>query len=116
MRALVIAIVLPLTAASASAQAVIAPCDAFKHLGEKVTVEGAVDQVSHPASGYVTFINMCGSYPNNSFQAVISDDSAAKFPNIETIDGKTVDITGLVKRHKKRAEIILNDPAQLKLK
>jgi len=117
MRALVLAIVLPLTAPPAWAQTVIAPCDALQHVGEKVTVEGAVEQVNHPTSGYVTYINMCGRFPKNSFQAVVADDDIAKFPGLEAIDGKTVAITGLVKRrHKDHAEIILNDPAQLKSK
>jgi RecJ-like exonuclease len=117
MRALVVAIMLPFTAVPASAQAVIGPCDALKHVGETVTVEGLVEQVNHPTSGYVTFINMCGRFPKNSFQAAISDKDIAKFPNIEAIDGKTVNVTGIVKRrHKDHAEIILDDPTQLKSK
>jgi len=81
-----------------------------------VTVEGAVNEVHHAASGKVTFIDMCGRYPNNVFTGVIFKDDASKFPNIDSLNGKTIDITGTIKVYKEKPEIILNDPAQIKTK
>jgi DNA/RNA endonuclease YhcR with UshA esterase domain len=115
MRALVLALMIALTSVPASAQAVIGPCDAPNHIREKVTVEGTVEQVNASAST-TAFINMCGKFPKNTFQAVIFARDAGKFPNISTLEGKTVEITGVVKAYKQRAEIFLDDPAQLKVK
>jgi DNA/RNA endonuclease YhcR with UshA esterase domain len=52
------------------------------------------------------------SHPNG----VIFSDDANKFPDVDSLDGKTVDITGMVKPYQGRPEIILNDPAQIKAK
>jgi DNA/RNA endonuclease YhcR with UshA esterase domain len=39
-----------------------------------------------------------------------------KFSNVDALNGKTVDITGPVRLHNGRPEIILNDPGQIKAK
>jgi DNA/RNA endonuclease YhcR with UshA esterase domain len=43
-------------------------------------------------------------------------DDAPKFPGIDLLQGKTVDITGTITLYKKRPEIILNDAEQIKIK
>jgi DNA/RNA endonuclease YhcR with UshA esterase domain len=117
MRALAFVLVpgLMLAAASANAQTV-APNEARDHVGQNVTVEGAVSDVDHAASRSATFIDMGGHYPNNTFAAVIFKDDADKFPDVDTLNGKTIDVTGLIRLYQGRAEIILNDPAQIKSK
>jgi|ERR1700733_7679377 DNA/RNA endonuclease YhcR with UshA esterase domain len=115
MRAIVVVFGLFLTAASAKAETISA-CDADKYVGKLVTVEGVVSDVHHAASGKATFINVCGKFPNNGFSGVIFSDDANKFPDVDSLDGKTVDITGMVKPYQGRPEIILNDPAQIKAK
>jgi DNA/RNA endonuclease YhcR with UshA esterase domain len=94
----------------------ISACDANKHVGELVTVEGVVSDVHHAKSGKATFINMCGAFPNNGFSGVIFSDDLAKFPEIDSLKGKTIDITGRTKSYQGSPETILNDPAQLKVK
>jgi len=39
-----------------------------------------------------------------------------KFPDVDSLEGKTIDITGTIKLYNKRLEIILNDPEQIKIK
>ncbi|MGD0316398.1 MAG: hypothetical protein ABSB37_10685 [Xanthobacteraceae bacterium] len=39
-----------------------------------------------------------------------------KFSNVDALNGKTVDVTGPVRLHNGRPEIILNDPGQIKAK
>jgi DNA/RNA endonuclease YhcR with UshA esterase domain len=116
MRALILALVLAPATAPALAQTVIPPEDCTKHIGGTVTVEGTVSEVHHAASWRATFIDMGGHYPNNPFAAVIFKDDADKFPNVDTLTGKAIDITGRVKDYKGSCEIIVNDPAQLKTK
>jgi DNA/RNA endonuclease YhcR with UshA esterase domain len=116
MRALILALVLVLTAAPALALTVIPPEDCRKHLGEIVTVEGTASEVYTATRSGVTFINMGGLHPNESFTGVIFKDDAGKFSNVHSLTGKAVDITGRVQDYRGRREIILNDPAQLKVK
>jgi DNA/RNA endonuclease YhcR with UshA esterase domain len=91
----------------------IAPADVKAHVGQTVTVEGAVSSVHKAASG-VTFVDLGGSYPDNAFSAVIFASDAGKFPNVDTLDGKTVAITGPVVLFNGRSEIILKSADQVK--
>src|SRR5271154_2050690 len=85
---------LALAAAPAFAQS-IAAADAQTHVGQTVTVEGAVSDVHQIPNG-ITFIDIGGHYPDNVFTAVILADDAKKFPDMMSFNGKTVDITGAV--------------------
>jgi len=94
----------------------ITPSDTPKYVGKSVTVEGVVSEVHHAASGKVIFIDIGGRYPDNAFAGVIFSGDAPKFPDVDSLEGKTVDITGAIKSHQGRPEIVLNDPAQIKAK
>ena len=115
MKAFILALVIALTAVPALAETISA-ADAKNHIDKDVTVEGAVSEVHHAASGRAIFIEIGGRYPSNPFSAVIFKDNFNKFPNVDSLAGKTVDITGKIQDYRGRAEIILNDPAQLKVK
>jgi hypothetical protein len=115
MRALILALALTLAAAPALAQTVIAPADAPKHLGETVTIEGPASEVHIDSHSGVIFINMGGRFPNQACTGVIFKDDAGKFPDLDSLPGKVITITGRVKDYKGRCEIILNDPEQLKV-
>jgi DNA/RNA endonuclease YhcR with UshA esterase domain len=115
MRILIFALLLTLAGAPALAEA-IGPNEARDHIGQNVTVEGVVSEVHHAASGRATFIDMGGRYPNNTVTAVIFKDDAGKFPDVDALDGKTIDVIGSIRLYQGRPEIILNDPAQLKVK
>jgi DNA/RNA endonuclease YhcR with UshA esterase domain len=117
MRRLALAVLFAATVAPVLAQTpTIAPAAAKDHVGEQVTVEGVVAEVHHAASGRATFIDIGGPHPSNPFAAVIFESDAGKFPNVDTLDGKTVDITGRIRLYHGAPEIILNDPAQIKAK
>jgi DNA/RNA endonuclease YhcR with UshA esterase domain len=95
---------------------VIKPEDASKHLGEIVTVEGTVTEVNHPKSGKVIHINMGGHYPNNPYTGTIFARDFDKFPDVDSLTGKTVAITGRLQEYKGELETIVNDPAQIRNK
>jgi len=94
----------------------ISPSDAPAHVGEHVTVEGVVTEVYHARSERVTFIDIGGRFPNQVFTAVIFAGDAAKFANIDSLQGKTIDISGTIILYKQILEIILNDAEQVKVK
>jgi DNA/RNA endonuclease YhcR with UshA esterase domain len=116
MHPLIVTIWLALLAPAALAQTAIAPTDVPKHLDETVTVEGPLDEVHTDQRSGTTFLNLGGRYPNQAFTCVIFRDDAAKFPNLDKLLGKVIDITGHTRKYKGRDEMICNDPAQLRAK
>jgi DNA/RNA endonuclease YhcR with UshA esterase domain len=93
----------------------IAPAEAMAHVGQSVTVEGAVSNVFVARSG-ITLLDIGGRYPDNPFTAVIFASDAGKFPDVKTLGGKTVDVSGPVKLYKGKPEIVVSDAAQIKAK
>ena len=89
--------------------------EAGKHIGESGCVTGKVDYVYTSSKGN-NFLNFCPNYKTCPFSAVIFNSDAYKFSNIKGYGGKTVEITGLIKTYEGRAEIIINDPSQIKIK
>ena len=111
-RLLVLVLGLAMIALPALAETIQAS-DARAHVGQTVTVEGTVGDVFTGRSG-VTFIDIGGRYPHNSFTAVIFKTDAGKFPGVASLGGKTVDVTGPVRLYHGRPEIVLNTGSQLK--
>jgi len=87
--------------------------EAPNHVGEYACVVGRVDHVNRPRE--TTFLNFCPDYKTCPFGAVIFRSDAYKFPNPEQYEGKTVEITGLIRSYQGRSEIILKDPKQIKI-
>ena len=118
IRGSAVSLVLGLAALSGPAMAetqTIAPADAKTHVGQTVTVEGAVGNISDGRTG-TTFIDVGGRYPDNSFAAVIFAADRSKFPDLKAFDGKVVDITGAVTLYRGKPEIILKSADQMKAK
>ena len=74
----------------------ITDSQAGAHVGERVLVDGAVAGVHTSRSGN-TFINFGSAYPNQDFTAVIFSENAGAFPNIEGLQGKRPEISGVVR-------------------
>jgi len=103
-------------AAAPALAAVVRPADARKHAGKTVTVQGVVSEVRHIADGREIFIALGGNYPNTVFRAAILGRDTAKFPHADSLSGKTIAVTGEVSLYKGRAEIVIHDPGQVKIK
>lgn len=93
----------------------IAPQDAARHIGSSMTIEGVVSQVSVSGGG-TTFINFGGKFPNHVFYGVIFTSSAEDFPNVESLEGRSVALTGMVDLYKGKPQIILTSPDQIELR
>ena len=89
--------------------------EAPNHVGEYACVVGKVDHV-YTSTKNTIFINFCPDYKTCPFGAVIFGSAAFKFPNPNQYEGRTVEITGLIRSYQGRPEIILNDPSQIKIK
>ncbi|MGH8151097.1 MAG: S1/P1 nuclease [Steroidobacteraceae bacterium] len=95
-----------------SAPAVVTPSAVLAYVGQRVTVRGAVADVHITRAG-VTFIDMGGRYPENTFTAVIFAANAARFPDVAALGGRAVEITGMVRLYRGKPEIVLRSPEQL---
>jgi hypothetical protein len=104
-----------LAAPSSALAETVAPSAASSHVGLTVTVKGTVDDVHTASRSGVTFIDLGGRYPNNAFTAVIFSQDAGKFPDVGSLRGRTVEITGRVRLYKRKPEIILRAASQLKV-
>jgi len=95
---------------------VICPEDAINHIGELKTVRFFVKK-SHD-SGRTIFLNSKNDFtePDN-FTAVIFKKDMDKFPPdpADFYWGKTVDVTGVIKKYEGRAEIILKNASQIRI-
>jgi DNA/RNA endonuclease YhcR with UshA esterase domain len=102
---------LPAVAASLS------PEEAAGHVGETTTVCGTVASAHYTArsKSQPTFLNLGRAYPAQIFTAVIFGSDRAKFGEPEkTLQGQRICVTGTIKLYRGAAEVILNDPDQLK--
>jgi micrococcal nuclease len=89
--------------------------EAPEHVGEYACVTGRVDHVYTSKKGTI-FINFCSDYKTCSFGAVIFETNSYKFPKPKQYEKQAVEITGLIRTYQGRAEIVLNDPNQIKIK
>ena len=100
-------------APSAADRDAITPAAAASYIGQTVTVRGTVSDI-HTTNSGVTFIDMGGRYPQNAFTAVIFAENAAQFPDVGSLDGRTVEINGRVRLYRGKPEIVLTSAQQLR--
>lgn len=88
--------------------------EAAKHIGEKDCVVGTIDRVFISNSGTV-FFDYCKDYKTCPFTAVVFKSDSNKFGDFSIYNGKILELNGLIKSYQGKAEIILNDPSQIKI-
>ncbi len=95
-------------------QKIYTSTEAINHIGEFASIKGKVYQVYISSRGNI-FLNIDVIYPDNPFTAVIFKSDADKFPNIKSLEGKTIIITGQIKLYRNKPEIILKSQNQIKI-
>lgn len=91
----------------------IRSADAPSYVGQKVLIKGNVAQVV--ARSKVVYLNIDGKFPKNKFCAVVFSDKLKLFNKINEYEGKEVEIEGVISKYKDKFEIILNDPAMIRM-
>jgi hypothetical protein len=76
-------------------------------------VRGTVAQVSTVGGG-MTFVNFGQAHPNSEFTAVVKPGSG-DFGDLSALQGKEVDVEGLVELHKGRPQIVLSSPTSIRV-
>lgn len=88
---------------------------AASHAGERGCVSGYVLRAYTSKSGN-TFLDFCPDYRNCPFSTVIFASDHQKFGNLETLEGRGVEIRGFITTYQGHAEMIVHDPDQIQVK
>ena len=94
-----------------NAPAKISTLEAAKHYEETMTVTGKVVEVS--VLPRITFINLDQPHPDSPLTAVIFPTATNQFPDIKSLKGKSVEISGKIKNYHDKPEIVLESSNQL---
>ena len=84
------------------------------HTGENSCVAGRVLRVFTSRSGN-TFLDFCEDYRTCPFTSVIFASDRSRFGNLGSLQGREVEILGAIKTYNGRAEIVVQDPKQIRL-
>lgn len=110
---LLLLFVLVYSAGAVADSSVITPAQTALHIGEQVTVKGRV-VVVYTAPGGETYLNFGAEYPNQVFSVVVPADHADQFPKVHDLEGRVVRVSGVVKLHKGKPEIVVEQAKQLR--
>ena len=90
--------------------------DAFRRIGDRTTVCGVVAKASYlkGSSREPTFLNLADTYPKHPFTVVIWGESRDQFDYApESLEGKSICVTGVIETYKGKPQIIANSPKQI---
>jgi DNA/RNA endonuclease YhcR with UshA esterase domain len=106
-----------LFALNALSQTTIPVKDASKHIGENVRIYAKVFSTKLLTASNMVFLDLGGYHPNQDVTLVIKPGDKGKFKGQPEVDykGRNVCVTGMLVDYKGKPEIILDNPAQLKL-
>jgi DNA/RNA endonuclease YhcR with UshA esterase domain len=82
-------------------------------VGTNGCVAGLVLRVYSARTGN-TFLDFCQDYRTCPFSSVIFASDRDKFGNLESLQGKRVEIRGDIITYQDRPEIIIRDPQQIR--
>jgi hypothetical protein len=87
--------------------------EAGPQVGKAGCVTGQVLRVFTSRGGN-TFLDFCSDYRSCPFTSVIFASDKDKFGDLESLQGKRVEIRGSITVYQSRAEIIIHDPQQIR--
>ncbi len=85
---------------------------AQKLIGKSGAFRGTVAEVYSPRSNGVVLVNFAKNH-DDALTAVLMHDDYARFPDMQTLTGKQVLVSGTFTAYKGRPEIILTAPSQV---
>ena len=110
----VLALPAPAAAAPRSPFPPIRADQASANKGQNVIVQGVVtSERANGRQGY--YINLDSTGPSPIFAGYIRDENLKQFPPLESLDGHTVTITGMVQMREGYPIIIMTNASQLRI-
>jgi len=86
--------------------------DARKLIGKKQCVRGKVFRVEHSSEG-ASFLNFCEDFRACPFTVVVFAEDLHHVGDLNSLMGRTIEISGKVRDYDGQAEIVLQDAEQL---
>jgi DNA/RNA endonuclease YhcR with UshA esterase domain len=99
--------------AKTNAPVQISATTAKDHVGAQAVVKGKIAEVN--VGERIVRLNFEEPYPKNPFTAVIFPANTNKFPEVEKLKGKTVEISGKIAQYRERPQIVLTSTNQVKV-
>jgi hypothetical protein len=117
MKKLSIILLIGFASVKTYAQTTITAKDAAKHTGENVTICDKIYGGKFISGAGITLLDLGAAHPNQELTLLIKGDDRKKFTgNPEDIfKDKNVCVTGTVIDYKGKPEIVITDPAQIKV-
>jgi len=100
---------------SASHAGCIPFAEAGKHIGEARCISGKLLGVERDQQG-LTRLNFCEAPQSCQFVVVVSEEDLKKVGDLQQLQGRTIEIHGLLKNNNGKTEIVLQKPGQLETK
>jgi opacity protein-like surface antigen len=113
MKTTFIAVTLAALVSSAYAAGALRPSQAMAYRGQLALIEGIADIQSNSSNSRIN-VKLTGS-DNSHFTAFIPEGNKNRFPTLDTYNGKTVDVFGVVYFESGGPTIMLTQPNQIKL-
>jgi hypothetical protein len=86
--------------------------EAGQHIGQVRCIRGKLLRVEQDQQGF-TRLNFCEASQSCQFVVVVPEEYLEKVGDLQQLQGKTLEIHGLLKDSDGRAEILLQKPGQL---
>jgi hypothetical protein len=86
--------------------------EARAHVGELATVVGTVVTVRRSRAGNI-FLNFGGDYPHQSFSGLVLHPREAWQQSLDTLAGRRVGVTGLIRLYRGQVEIVIERQEQV---
>ena len=103
----------PATNAAPAAPLTLSAVEAKDHIGTNAVVTGTVVEVYHGSR--TVNLNFEKPFPKQPFSAVIFSEKTNLFPEVDKLQGKSVELTGKITEYRDRPQIILTSTNQLKV-
>ena len=101
------------SAAKTNAPIQISATEAKEHIDAQAVVKGKIAEVN--VGERIVRLNFEQPYPKNPFTAVIFPANTNKFPEVEKLKGKTVEISGKIAVYRERPQIVLTSTNQVRV-
>lgn len=83
------------------------------HVGAQAVVKGKIAEVN--VGERIVRLNFEQPYPNNPFTAVIFPPNTNKFPEVEKLKGRIVEVSGKIASYRERPQIVLTSTNQVRV-
>lgn len=85
-----------------------------KQIGKSATIQGTVAELFTPKSNSIVVLNFAKEYWTAA-TVVVPAKNFGKLPNLQTLKGKKVLVTGRVVEYKEKPQIEVSEPGQIKI-